>query len=145
MRRTPTLVLTATLVAILALGGCSSSDDAAPKATTTTEATTTTSAEETTTTASEATEPSEGSGLPSCDEVLRQYTEAFTPDQLQPVVDLFRSWAPSMPDDVAAAVTRIADAYEEAGNLGELDMANQDLSADAQTFSDWTADGCPAA
>ena len=75
--------------------------------------------------------------------MLRQYTEAFTPDDLAPVVALFRAWAPSMPDDVGAAVGRIADAYDAAGDLGHIDLSDTDLSADAQAFSDWTAAGCP--
>lgn len=107
------------------------------------EATTTTDAgdetgDETTTTAGSS------SGLPSCQDLLVEYAEVFTPDDLQPVIDRFRAWAPDMPAEVGAAVERLADAYEEAdGVLGNLDFADVDLTADAQTFSDWTNEGCP--
>jgi len=152
VRPTASRLAAATALVVLAAiaAGCSSSDAAAPTTTaagpTTTAATTeATTTEATTTEATTATTAATPAGLPSCDEVLRRYTEAFTPDDLQPVVDLFRAWAPAMPAEVGAAVTRIADAYEEAGNLGELDLADRDLTDDAQTFSDWTNDGCPAA
>jgi len=49
-----------------------------------------------------------------------------------------------MPKDVGEATGRLADAYEEAGSLGNIDMADVDLTADAQIFSDWTNEGCPA-
>lgn len=83
--------------------------------------------------------------LPPCQELLQQYTDAFLPDHLLPVAQLFRQWAPFMPTDVAAASLRIAQAYEDAqGDLANVDMASQDLTDDAQVFSDWTAAGCPA-
>jgi ABC-type transport system substrate-binding protein len=138
-----------------ALAACGGSDDA-PSAAPTTAAPTTTapttseptaSAPTTTAAATAPEDPGEATdpaALPSCEEILQQYTDAFTPDDLAPVVALFRRWAPAMPDDVGAAVRRIADAYDEAGDLGGLDLGDVDLSEDATTFSDWTADGCPA-
>jgi acyl transferase domain-containing protein len=157
LRRTTAIALVALA---LVLGACSSSSD--DDAATTTDPTTaeptaepgseatTTEADEATTTEPEATtsttaasEPTEG--LPSCQELLQQYTDAFTPDDLAPVVERFRAWAPDMPAEVGAAVTRLADAYDEAGDLGNLNMADVDLTADAQTFSDWTNEGCPPA
>jgi len=142
VRPTATRLAAATALVVLAAGavGCGTSDEATPTTTTTTATTSAPSTTEATTTSPEGTP----AALPSCDEVLRLYTEAFTPDDLQPVVDLFRAWAPAMPAEVGAAVSRIADAYEQAGNLGELDLADRDLSDDAQTFSDWTNAGCPA-
>ncbi|MEZ5140761.1 MAG: hypothetical protein R2702_07560 [Acidimicrobiales bacterium] len=147
MRPTASRLAAATALVVLAAiaAGCSSSDAATPTTTAAGPTTTAATTEATTTEATTATTAATPAGLPSCDEVLRRYTEAFTPDDLQPVVDLFRAWAPAMPTEVGAAVTRIADAYEEAGNLGELDLADRDLTDDAQTFSDWTNDGCPAA
>ena len=83
-------------------------------------------------------------GLPSCQEILQQYADTFTMDDLAPTAALFRQWAPFMPDDVAAASISLAEAYEAAGDGSGLNMADVDLSADATTFSDWTNDGCPA-
>ena len=150
MRFRPTIAATTLAVGLLiAAPACGSSSDGAGSATTAGPTTTsTTTAEASTTAAVEAavtttTEASTVEGLPSCQDVLQQYADAFTPDDLAPVVAKFRAWAPLMPDDVAAAVTRIADAYEAAGSLGKLDLADQDLTADAQTFTDWTNEGCP--
>lgn len=146
------------LSAALALAGCGASggsDDeagagsetatteasATSEATPTTEATTTSEA---TTTEVETTTTVVGGELPPCQELLEQYAAAFDPDDLSEVIALFRSWAPSMPADVGAATTRLADAYEAAdGDLGGIDMTDVDLTADAEIFSDWTNEGCP--
>jgi hypothetical protein len=111
---------------------------ATTEATTTSEATTT--EVDPTTTTSEATDGE----LPPCQELLQQYAAAFDPDDMSEVIALFRSWAPNMPADVGAATTRLADAYEAVdGDLGGIDMTDVDLTADAETFSDWTNEGCP--
>ncbi|HWJ64212.1 MAG TPA: hypothetical protein VNS19_19735 [Acidimicrobiales bacterium] len=143
-------------IAALALGaaGCGSSgSDATPttdgatttttaagNATTTTGSTTTSTSDRTTTT-----QPYDAaSGDLDCQALLQEYADAFDPDQLADAVAFFRKYEPAMPDDVAAATERLAVAYEEAGDLGHIDLADVDLTADAQTFSDWTNDGCPA-
>jgi hypothetical protein len=162
VRRTPTALATAAIALLLTVGatGCGGSSDEAATPTTAAPAETTattepsgddaTTSEPTPTTEEPAddtttTGPSEpGDGLPPCQELLQQYADAFTPDDLQPVIDRFREWAPDMPEEVGVAVERLADAYEAAdGSLGNLDLSDVDLSADAQTFSDWTNNGCP--
>lgn len=148
--------------ALLALGagiaGCSSSsgsDGAAPTTTTTTapvERTTTTTTPDTTTTGDTTTTDPDAptttaaasDGPLDCQALLQEYADVFDPDDLAETVEFFRTYEPDMPDDVAAATERLAVAYEEAGDLGNLDMGSVDLTADAQTFSDWTNDGCPA-
>lgn len=95
-----------------------------------------------TTTSTPAVDPA--TGAIDCDALLLEYTEVFDPDDLTATVAFFRKYEPSMPDDVAAASERVAAAYEKAGDLGHMDMGSVDLTADAQTFSDWTNDGCPA-
>ena len=118
----------------------STSTTEAPSTTTTaeTETTETTAAGGSTTTSPTATE------LPSCQELLTEYAAVFTPDDLSGAVTFFRKYAPFMPAEVKAAVLRVADAYDEAGDqLENLNFSDVDLSADAQTFSDWTNDGCP--
>jgi hypothetical protein len=146
----------------LAFAGCGTSggsdDDAAGESTSTeapasTEAPTTT--EDPTTTEAPTTEVptsevdpttttvASGAAL-DCEEVLAQYAAAFDPADMSEVIALFRSWVPSMPEDVGAATTRLADAYEDAdANLANINMADVDLTADAQVFSDWTNEGCP--
>lgn len=135
----------------LGLAGCGSSggSDAAPTTsrpttttapTTTAASTTSTSSDDVTTTTSAGT----ADGLPPCQELLQEYTDRFTMDDLSDAAAFFREYAPYMPDDVAAASTRIAEAYEAAeGDPANLDFGDVDLTADAQTFSDWTNDGCP--
>ncbi|MGN6696017.1 MAG: hypothetical protein ACTHN0_17700 [Aquihabitans sp.] len=114
-----------------------------PKATTTTaDATSTTAAGGETTTTAQVVDPA--TGKVDCTALLQEYTVVFDPDDLSTTVAFFRRYEPSMPDDVAAASERIAVAYEKAGDLGHMDMGSVDLTADAQTFSDWTNDGCPA-
>ncbi len=146
------LVVAAPLAALaLGLAACGSSgSDASPPPTA--PASTTTTAGPTTST-SEAGAPTTTAGdtsttapasPPDCQALLREYAERFDPDDLTDTVAFFREHAPSMPDDVAAAVERVAAAYEKAGDLGHLDLGSIDLTADAQTFSDWTNDGCPA-
>lgn len=145
------LAVAATVLAATALAGCGSSggSDAAPttKATTTTTTAAATTSEATTTTAddgSTTTPVTEPGGAVDCQALLQEYAEVFDPDDLSGAVAFFRKYEASMPDDVAAASERVAAAYEEAGDLGHMDMGNVDLTADAQTFSDWTNDGCPA-
>lgn len=149
------------LAAVLALGACSTSGDDAtpttePAATATTEApdatstdgTTTTSAgpdDEATTTEAAPEDPANLEELPDCQELLSQYAEAFDPDDMGEVIALFRAWAPLSPDEVASAMNNLADAYEEVdGDMANIDLTDVDLTADAETFSDWTNDGCPA-
>lgn len=150
------------LVAVLALGACGTSgDDATPttEPATTTEAAapddtstdgTTTSADdgpddEATTTEAAPDDPTNLDELPDCQALLTQYAEAFDPDDMGEVIALFRAWAPLSPDEVASAMNNLADAYEEVdGDMGEIDLTDVDLTADAETFSDWTNDGCPA-
>lgn len=146
------LVLAATVTAC----SSSSSSDSAPAVErttttaagpTTTEPTSTTGdlSDTTTTGAPTTTEAEAITALPPCQELLQQYADAFVPDDLLPVAQLFRQWAPFMPVEVGAASQRLAQAYEAAqGDLANLDMADQDLSDDAQVFSDWTNAGCPA-
>jgi len=149
-----------TAAALLAAGlllsacGASGGSDETTDATATTSAETTTAKGQTTTEApaAETTSTTEGDamtpvdGLPPCQELLEQYASAFTPDDLSPVIELFRTWAPYMPDDVATATNNLADAYEDAdAKLANIDMNDVDLTADAQVFSDWTNDGCPSA
>jgi hypothetical protein len=147
------LVLAGSLVALCASAvACSSSDDGgspasttrattsttAPSTTTSSVGTTTTAASGSTTTSPTATK------LPSCQDLLVEYSEVFVPDDLSGAVVFFRKYAPFMPADVKAAVLRIATAYDGADNkLDNLNFADVDLTADAQTFSDWTNDGCP--
>ena len=147
------LVLAGSLVALCASAvACSSSDDGgspasttrattsttAPSTTTSSVGTTTTAASGSTTTSPTATK------LPSCQDLLVEYSEVFVPDDLSGAVVFFRKYAPFMPADVKAAVLRIATAYDGADDkLDNLDFADVDLTADAQTFSDWTNDGCP--
>ena len=160
--RTPSTPTAPALAARLALGlalaatvlaGCSSGgSDASPTTATTakptageapestTEATTGSTKDATTTSAAPLT------ALPPCQELLQQYADAFTLDDLDPATALFRQWAPLMPPDVGAAVTRLADAWDAVdGDATKLDFADRDLTADAQVFSDWTAAGCPSA
>ena len=142
------LAVAAAVLAGLALAGCGSSggSDAAP--TTTAKATTTVATTTEATTAS--TEPRSTTvattpdGSVDCQALLQQYTDVFDPDDLSGAVTFFRTYEASMPDDVAAASERLAVAYEKAGDLGHMDLADVDLTADSQTFSDWTNDGCPA-
>jgi hypothetical protein len=139
------LVLATGAAACSSSGSDAAPTTTAPKATTTTEAkaiTTTTADGETTTTTGPAVDPA--TGTVDCDALLQEYTEVFDPDDLSTTVAFFRKYEPSMPDDVAAASERLAKAYEKAGDLGHMDMGSVDLTADAQTFSDWTNDGCPA-
>lgn len=145
----------AVLVAALAvaLAACSSGgSDAttttkAPARSTTTEAraTTTTSDTETSDTTADSTEVSTPDELPSCQDLLTEYANRFTMDDLTDAAAFFREYAPLMPDDVGAASIRIAEAYEAAkGDPANLDFSDVDLTADAQVFSDWTNEGCPA-
>jgi hypothetical protein len=158
------LVLTGSLLALsagLAACGSSGGSDAAPSTTrattsttagaTTTEASTTTTGSKTTTTDASTTTTGSGptttvaaGGPVDCQALLQEYTDVFDPDDLAGAVTFFRTYEPAMPDDVAKATERLAAAYEKAGDLGHMDMASVDLTADAQTFSDWTNDGCPA-
>lgn len=152
------LVLAGSLTALGAgLVACGSSSDGAASTTTTRPAaasTSTTEAPATTTEAGETTETTGAAGstttsptateLPTCQELLTEYAAVFTPDDLSGAVTFFRKYAPFMPAEVKAAVLRVADAYDEAGDqLENLNFSDVDLSADAQTFSDWTNDGCP--
>jgi hypothetical protein len=136
----------------LVLGGCGSSGEGGAPATTTRPSTTTTIAPATTTAGGPTTTAGGGSTttsptateLPSCKDLLTEYSAVFTPDDLSGAVTFFRKYAPFMPADVKAAVLRIADTYDDAGDqLDGLDFSDVDLTADAQTFSDWTNDGCP--
>ena len=147
--RLRSLLVAGTLLALsttAAACGSSGGSDAAPTTTaaTTTEATTT---EATTTTADEPTSTTSASdpttGEVDCQALLQEYADVFDPDDLAATVDFFRQYEPAMPDDVAAATERLAVAYEDAGDLGHMDLGDVDLTADAQTFSDWTNDGCP--
>ncbi len=147
------LALATAVLATAALAGCGSGgSDAAPTtkaeaSSTTTSATTTTEATETTTSTddgSTTTAAVEPGGAVDCQALLLEYAEVFDPDDLSGAVTFFRKYEASMPDDVAAATERLAVAYDKAGDLGHMDMADVDLTADAQTFSDWTNDGCPA-
>jgi hypothetical protein len=150
------------LSAALALAGCGTSggsDDDAGGDTTTTEAPASTEAPTTEAPTTEApttevptsevdptTTTSVSGAALDCEEVLAQYAAAFDPEDLTEVIELFRSWVPSMPEDVGAATTRLADAYEDAdANLANLNLADVDLSADAEAFSNWTNEGCPPA
>jgi hypothetical protein len=156
-----TLLITGALVAGgVGLAGCGSSSgsDATPSttratstsspATTSTEATTSTTAGSSTTAAGGSTTTTysgTADRLPPCEQLLQEYTDRFTMDDLTDAAAFFREYAPYMPDDVAAASRRIADAYEAAdGDPANLNFSDVDLTADAQTFSDWTNDGCPA-
>lgn len=130
-------------------GSEASASTTAAKATTTTEAKATTSTEATTTTAGGETTTTgqvidPATGEIDCQALLQEYTVVFDPDDLSDTVAFFRKYEPSMPADVAAASERLAAAYDEAGDLGHMDLGSVDLTADAQTFSDWTNDGCPA-
>lgn len=134
-------------IAALAIGlaACGSSgSEAGDVATTAAAAPTTTDGTATTAAPTPTTAAAELDGLPSCQEILQQYADTFTMDDLAPTAALFRQWAPFMPDDVAEASISLAEAYEAAGDGSGLDMASVDLSADATTFSDWTNEGCPA-
>ncbi|MCB1029694.1 MAG: hypothetical protein KDA95_00065 [Acidimicrobiales bacterium] len=150
-RRSSAAILLSTAL-VISLGSCSSSDNEnSASSTTLAEASTTASpnAGEPTTSGPSTSEPTttaqpQPDALPSCQEILQRYTEVFIPDNLKPLVDLWRTWIPHMPKDVGEATGRLADAYEEAGSLGNIDMADVDLTADAQIFSDWTNEGCPA-
>lgn len=152
---TPTsrsLVAAAALVCAGALAGCSSGgSDAAPSTTRATTDATSTSTEATTSTTDDATTTTNTADTPGtptsvdCQALLQEYSEVFDPDDLTETVAFFRSYEPDMPPEVAAATERLAVAYEDAGDLGNLNMGDVDLTADAQTFSDWTNDGCPAA
>ena len=152
MRTTTTQIAATTIALALAIsaGACSSGGSeatATTKATTAKTSTTaaTTEAPTTTTTgAPSTTSVPSTDGLPPCQELLQQYADAFNLDDLGPAADLFRTWAPNMPDQVGAAVERLADAWDAVdGDGSRLDMADQDLTADAQVFTDWTAAGCP--
>lgn len=158
------LVLAGSLVVLSGgLAACGSDGSDAAPSTTRAEATTTTDAETPTTEGSTTdttttTEPDgttttaeagsattvAGGGALDCQALLQEYADVFDPDDLAEVVVFFRKYEPSMPDDVAAATERLAAAYDEAGDLGHMDLGSVDLTADAQTFSDWTNDGCPA-
>jgi hypothetical protein len=144
------LLVAGSLVAAAVLAACGSSGgDASPSTTaaTTTSPTTSTTADGTTTTAGTDATTTEASGAGAtvdCQALLEEYAEVFDPDDLSGTVAFFRQYEPDMPDDVAAATERLAVAYEEAGDLGNLALGDVDLTADAQTFSDWTNDGCPA-
>jgi hypothetical protein len=145
------------VVSLVALGAgavaCSSSDDGGSAASTTRATTSTTAASTTTTSAAGTTTTAAGAStttsptatkLPACQDLLVEYSEVFVPDDLSGAVVFFRKYAPFMPADVKAAVLRIATAYDGADDkLDNLDFADVDLTADAQTFSDWTNDGCP--
>jgi hypothetical protein len=148
------LVVAGSLVAAAALAGCGSSgSDASPSTTqpsttaapdtTTSEPATTSSTvpDQTTTTTADAAGPA---GAVDCQALLQEYADVFDPDDLSGTVAFFRQYEPDMPADVAAATERLAVAYEEAGDLGSIDLGDVDLTADAQAFSDWTNDGCPA-
>ncbi|WP_421118454.1 hypothetical protein ACE2AJ_13815 [Aquihabitans daechungensis] len=150
------LVVAGTLVALSAgAAACGSSDDGATPTTTTrpTSSTSTTEASTSTTGAGAVTTTGDGrttttsptaTELPPCQDLLVEYSTVFVPDDLSGAVVFFRKYAPYMPADVRAAVLRIADAYDEADDdLDNLDFSDVDLTADAQTFSDWTNDGCP--
>lgn len=141
--------------AVLSACGSSGGSDAGPSPTgatstaaetSTTGATSSTIADETTTTGTDTTttEASGSEAAVDCQALLEEYAEVFDPDDLASTVAFFRQYEPDMPDDVAAATERLAVAYEEAGDLGNLALGDVDLTADAQTFSDWTNDGCPA-
>ena len=152
-----TLVLAGSLTALgTGLAACGSSSDGATSTTRATATSTSTTAAATSTTSepADSTETTEAAGstttsptateLPSCQELLTEYAAVFTPDDLSGAVTFFRKYAPFMPAEVKAAVLRVADAYDEAGDqLENLNFSDVDLSADAQTFSDWTNDGCP--
>jgi len=147
------LVIAGSLVALGAgLAACGSSDDGASPTTTARATTSTTAAPATTTRQATVTTTGAGSTttsptatkLPSCQDLLLEYNTVFVPDDLSGAVVFFRKYAPYMPADVRDAVLRIADTYDEAdGKLDNLDFSDVDLTADAQTFSDWTNDGCP--
>ncbi len=152
-------VVAGSLIALsAAVAACGSSDDGASPTTTTRAAASTTAATATaTTTTTTAAGPTTTAGtgstttaatateLPACQDLLLEYSTVFVPDDLSGAVVYFRKYAPFMPSDVRAAVLRIADAYDAADDkLDNLDFADVDLATDAQTFSDWTNDGCPA-
>lgn len=145
--------LTATALVALSAGAVacgSSGSDGASSSTTAAGAVTTTRATATTqaggSTAVTGTTQTVTPGQPvDCEALLIEYSEVFLPDDLAPVVAFFRKYEPAMPDDVAAASERLAAAYEEAGDLGHVDVSDVDLTADSQTFVDWTNDGCPQA
>lgn len=151
--RTTKMQIAATAAALaLAVGAASCSSGGSEAGSTTTKATaprsTSTTAGATTTakptTTAGATTTVASGGLPPCDVLLQEYTDAFDLDDLRPAAALFRQWAPEMPADVGAAVLRIADAWDAVdGDGAQLDMADQAMTADAQAFSDWTAAGCP--
>ena len=142
------------LAATVAACGSSGSDADAGRATTTgaeatTTVVTTTAAPPTAEPGGDATTSSTyagtADGLPACDDLNREYTDRFTMDDLADAAAFFREYAPFMPEDVGAASLRIAEAYEAAGgDPANLDFGSVDLTADAQTFSDWINDGCPA-
>ena len=145
------IVAVAMATALVACGSSSGSDEAAPTTAdapaadgTTTTAAPSDTTDATTTTDAPSTTVAAIDGLPSCQEILQQYADTFTMDDLAPTAALFRQWAPFMPDDVAEASISLAEAYEAAGDGSGLNMGDVDLSADATVFSDWTNDGCPA-
>jgi len=83
--------------------------------------------------------------LPACQDLLQEYTDVFTPDDLLPAAAFFRKYAPLMPSEVSAASLRVAAAYEAAdGDMTKIDFDDVDLTEDAESFSTWTSAGCPA-
>ncbi|WP_426571144.1 hypothetical protein [Aquihabitans sp. McL0605] len=146
-RRLRPIALVIALAAVLAACGTSGGDGS--KATTTTSAAVSTTAPTASTTGGGAsttagTTGSTPAALPACQDLLQEYTDRFTPDDLSSIASFFREYAPLMPAEVRAASLRIATAYERAGDLTKLNLADTDLTADAQTFSDWLTAGCPA-
>ena len=155
MSHRPRLAVLAAVV-LLAVSACSSggSDAAdttsakatttAPDRTTTTKGTATTDPGDTSDT-KDTTKVSTPDELPSCQDLLTEYANRFTMDDLTDAAAFFREYAPLMPKDVGDASIRIAEAYEAAdGDPANLDFSDVDLTADAQVFSDWTNEGCPA-
>ena len=135
----------AAIALLLPLAACSSGgSDASPSTTTAKRTTTTASTATTTTGGGSSTKVSTPAKLPSCQDLLTEYANRFTMDDLTDAALFFREYAPLMPQDVGAASIRIADAYDKAkGDPANLNFADVDLTADAKTFSDWTSKGCP--
>ena len=142
------LFIAATAV-LLPLAACSSGGSDASSSTTAAKRSTTTAPAATTTkpgttTGGSSTDVSTPAKLPSCQDLLTEYANRFTMDDLTDAARFFREYAPLMPKDVGAASIRIADAYDKAkGDPANLNFADVDLTADAKTFSDWTSKGCP--
>ena len=142
--RIRTLVLVGVAITSASLlSGCSSSGSDSGAPTTTPPSTTIISS--TIADVPSTTEAGTSKGAIDCQALLQEYADRFTMDDLSDASAFFREYATSMPTEVGDAVVRIADAYDEAeGDPANLDFGDVDLTADAQTFSDWTNDGCPA-